>query len=92
MAIHAGSDADLGEKLKADGSAHPNRIRMYGEQFDLTSNPTQKKTLFAIEAIPRKSGRETAADSVGMAKRISRRTPPSGPVACDTVLVNRAAF
>jgi hypothetical protein len=64
MAIHAGSDADLGEKLKADGSAHPNRIRMYGEQFDLTSNPIQKKTLFAIEAIPRKSGRETAADSV----------------------------
>jgi hypothetical protein len=46
------------------GLPTPTGYGMYGEQFDLTSNPIQKKTLFAIEAIPRKSGRETAADSV----------------------------
>jgi hypothetical protein len=34
----------------------PTRIRMYGEEFDLTSNPIPDENGFAIEAISRKSG------------------------------------
>jgi len=56
MAILSGRDAELGERLKALGYTHPNRIRMYGEEFDLTSNPIPEEDGFAIEAISRKSG------------------------------------
>jgi hypothetical protein len=33
------------------GYAHRNRIRMHGEEFDLTSNPLDDENGFAIEAI-----------------------------------------
>jgi hypothetical protein len=58
MAIQGSKDAELGviERLKALGYAHPNRIRMYGEEFDLTSNPMAEENGFAIEAISRNSG------------------------------------
>ncbi len=56
MAIQGSRDIELGERLKALGYAHPNRIRMYGEEFDLTSNPIPDENGFAIEAISRKSG------------------------------------
>jgi hypothetical protein len=56
MAIQTSRNAELGEKLKALGYTHPNRIRMYGEEFDLTSNPIPEDNGFAIEAISRKSG------------------------------------
>ena len=49
-------DAELCERLKALGYAHRNRIRMYGEEFDLTSNPMADDDGFAIDAISRKSG------------------------------------
>lgn len=49
-------DSEVGERLKALGYARPNRIRMYGEEFDLTSNPIQEDNGFAVEAISRKSG------------------------------------
>lgn len=44
------------ERLKALGYAHQKRIRVYGEEFDLTSNPIADGTGFAIEAVSRKSG------------------------------------
>ena len=57
MAIQLLSRNDeLCERLKALGYAHRQRIRMYGEEFDLTSNPVANGNGFAIEAISRKSG------------------------------------
>ena len=56
MAIQGSRDNQVGERLKALGYAHPNRIRMYGEEFDLTSNPIPEENGFAIEAISRRSG------------------------------------
>ena len=49
-------DAELCERLKVLGYADRNRIRIYGEEFDLTSNPMADGNGFAIEAISRKSG------------------------------------
>jgi hypothetical protein len=56
MATQASRDSEVSERLKALGYAHPNRIRMYGEEFDLTSNPIPEDNGFAIEAISRTSG------------------------------------
>jgi hypothetical protein len=56
MAMQGIKDNEVGERLKALGYAHPNRIRMYGEDFDLTSNPIRDENGFAIEAVSRKSG------------------------------------
>ena len=56
MAIQIDGDSELCERLKALGYACRNRIRMYGEEFDLTSNPIAEENGFAIEAISRKSG------------------------------------
>jgi hypothetical protein len=56
MAIQLSRDDELRERLKALGYAHRNRIRMYGEEFDLTSNPIADGNGYAIEAISRKSG------------------------------------
>ena len=56
MAIQGNRDREVGERLMELGYAHPNRIRMYGEEFDLTSNPIPDQNGFAIEAISRKSG------------------------------------
>ena len=53
MAIQS---SEVTERLKALGYAQTNRIRMYGEEFDLTSNPMPDENGFAIEAISRKSG------------------------------------
>lgn len=56
MAILENRDAETCERLKGLGYAHRNRIRIYGEEFDLTSNPMADGNGFAIEAISRKSG------------------------------------
>ena len=57
MAIQLLSRNDeLCERLKALGYAHRQRIRKYGEEFDLASNPIANGNGFAIEAISRKSG------------------------------------
>jgi hypothetical protein len=56
MAIQIHQDAELCERLKALGYAHRNRIRIDGEEFDLTSHPMRDENGFAIEAISRKSG------------------------------------
>lgn len=56
MAIQSTRDIELCERLKTLGYAHRNRIRMYGEEFDLISNPIQDENGFAIEAVSRKSG------------------------------------
>jgi hypothetical protein len=56
MAVQSSRDVELCERLKTLGYAHRNRIRMYGEEFDLTSNPLRDENGFAIEAISRKSG------------------------------------
>jgi hypothetical protein len=58
VAIQEGRNRDneVGERLKAFGYARRNRIRMYGEEFDLSSNPIQEDNGFAVEAISRKSG------------------------------------
>ena len=52
-------EAELCERLKALGYARGARIRMYGEEFDVTSNPFQDDDGFAIEAILRRSGSAT---------------------------------
>ena len=57
MAIELNSNhGEICEKLKALGYAHRERIRMYGEEFDLISNPISDGNGFAIEAVSRKSG------------------------------------
>jgi hypothetical protein len=56
MAIQLNRNDDLCERLQALGYAHGKRIRVYGEEFDLTSNPIADGSGFAIEAISRKSG------------------------------------
>lgn len=43
-------------RLIALGFAKHKRIRMYGEEFDLTSDPVADETGFAIEAVSRASG------------------------------------
>ncbi len=55
MAIQ-NSDNEICERLKALGYAHGKSIRVYGEEFDLISNPSADINGFAIEAISRKSG------------------------------------
>jgi hypothetical protein len=50
------SDAELCERLKALGYADRNRIRIYGEEFDLLSNPISDEYGVCIEAKSRKSG------------------------------------
>jgi hypothetical protein len=44
------------ERLKGLGYAKHNRIRMYGEEFDLISDPIVDESGIAIEAVSRKSG------------------------------------
>jgi len=56
MAIQINRNDELCERLKALGYAHRKRIKIYGEEFDLTSNPIADGNGFAIEAISRKSG------------------------------------
>lgn len=56
VAIQGSRDQEVGERLKALGYARPNHIRMYGEEFDLTSDPVPHESGFAIEAVSRKSG------------------------------------
>lgn len=56
MAIQGSRDAELCERLKVLGYAHRNRIRIYGEEFDLTSNPMRDGNGYSVEAISRKSG------------------------------------
>jgi len=51
-----GSNARLCEQLKAVGYADRNRIRIYGEEFDLLSNPISDEHGVSIEAKSRKSG------------------------------------
>jgi hypothetical protein len=57
MAIQINRDDEVFERLKALGYEHRKRIKMYGEEFDLTSNPVADGGGFAIEAISRKSGK-----------------------------------
>jgi hypothetical protein len=56
MEIARNRNTELCERLKTLGYAHHNRIRIYGEEFDLTSNPMADDNGFAIEAVSRKSG------------------------------------
>ncbi len=56
MAIQTNRNEEVCERLKALGYEHRKRIRMYGEEFDLASNPVPDGNGFAIEAISRKSG------------------------------------
>jgi hypothetical protein len=56
MAIQINRNDEVCERLKALGYAHRKRIKMYGEEFDLTSNPVADGNGFAIEGISRKSG------------------------------------
>ena len=56
MLIQINRDHEVCERLKALGYEHRKRILMYGEEFDLASNPVPDENRFAIEAISRKSG------------------------------------
>jgi len=56
MGIQVEKDAKVRERLMALGYALRKQIRIYGEDFELTSNPIPEEKGFAIEAISRKSG------------------------------------
>jgi hypothetical protein len=56
MAIEINRNDEVCERLKTLGYAHRKRIKMYGEEFDLISNPVADGNGFAIEAMSRKSG------------------------------------
>lgn len=60
MAIQVNrNDDEVCERLKALGYAQHKRIKIYGEEFDLTPNPIADGNSFAIEAVSRKSGAVT---------------------------------
>jgi hypothetical protein len=56
MTSRSNREVELCERLQTLGYAQRNTIRMYGEEFDLTSDPVAEGNGFAIEAISRKSG------------------------------------
>ena len=56
MATQINRIDEVCDRLKALGYEHRKRIKMYGEEFDLTSNPVAHESGFAIEAVSRKSG------------------------------------
>jgi hypothetical protein len=56
MAIEVKQNSELCERLKVLGYANSSRIRLYGDEFDLTSNPFAEDTGYAVEAVSRKSG------------------------------------
>lgn len=56
MEIIRNRNSELCERLRTLGYAYQKRIRIYGEEFDLTSNPVAEGDGFAIEAVSRKSG------------------------------------
>jgi hypothetical protein len=56
MAIQISRESELCERLKVLGYANSGRIRLYGEEFDLTSNPFREDTGYAVEAVSRRSG------------------------------------
>jgi hypothetical protein len=56
MAIQIDNEVEFCERLKALGYAKHNRIRMYGEEFDLISNPIADEGGFVVEAVSRKFG------------------------------------
>lgn len=56
MTIQLQNEDEICARLIALGYAKNKRIRMYGEEFDLTSNPFADENGFAIEAVSRKSG------------------------------------
>lgn len=68
MAIHTNHD-EICERLKVLGYAHGKRIRVYGEEFDLTSNPVADGSGFAIEAISRQSGDARSGDELALSRR-----------------------
>jgi hypothetical protein len=47
---------ELCVRLRDLGYAQDKRIRIYGEEFDLTSNPSLEGEGVAVEAVSRKSG------------------------------------
>jgi hypothetical protein len=48
----------LSERLKRLGYSEGQRIRLYGEEFDLVSNPiTIQDELFFVDGVERKSGK-----------------------------------
>ncbi len=48
----------LSERLKRLGYTEGQRIRLYGEEFDLVSNPiTIHEELFFVDGVERKSGK-----------------------------------
>jgi hypothetical protein len=56
MTLEFNMEAELCERPKALGYTKDSRIRIYGEEFDLTSNPVPDENGFAVEAVSRKSG------------------------------------
>jgi hypothetical protein len=56
MAIQINRESELCERLKVLGYANSSRIRLYGDEFDLTSNPFAEDTGYAVQAVSRKSG------------------------------------
>jgi hypothetical protein len=56
MTVQLQREDEICAKLIALGYAKHKRIRMYGEEFDLISDPVADENGFAIEAVSRKSG------------------------------------
>lgn len=56
MTTRSRNEIEFCERLQTLGYARRNTIRMYGEEFDVTSDPIAEGNGFAVEAISRKSG------------------------------------
>lgn len=56
MTLQLKDEVEFCERLKKLGYAQHNRIRIYGEEFDLTSNPMMEEDGFSVEAVCRGSG------------------------------------
>jgi hypothetical protein len=49
-------NAEICKRLKSLGYEERNRMRIYGEEFDLTSNPVPVERGYVIEAVSRRTG------------------------------------
>jgi len=56
MTSHGENAGLICERLKKFGYASSRHIRLYGEEFDLVSNPFPDGNSFAVEAVARSSG------------------------------------
>jgi len=57
MSIQVAEITEICKRLKNLGYEERHRMRIYGEEFDLTSNPVPVEGGYVIEAVSRRTGK-----------------------------------